>query len=629
MSLISEELVIGNRRLKNRFIMAPVKTGYGTKTGEVTDRHLQFYRRRNKYLGAITPEPFYLHPTLRELPVQIGIHNDNMITGLRKLADVIHENGSLAIAHLNHPGRMANPNIPGNQYLSSSDQVCATGGKQPIAMDNETIADAQALFQNAAVRAQEAGYDFIELQFGHGYLIAQFLSENVNNRADRYGGSWENRLRFGLEVLERIKETISIPVMVRLSADEIFPKGLKLDDMIRLSVALEQKGADAIHVSSGSVCETPPWYFQHMSIPKGKTWEFAAKIKNEVAIPVIAVGQINERDDPEKILNDGLADAVAIGRPLIADPDFVGKVLGNIPSPIRPCACCLEGCIGGIRSGKGLMCVVNPEVGKEEKKLEKVTKPKNVAVVGGGLAGMEAALVLNERGHKVTLFEKKNLGGLFNLAYRAPRKTNLEKFKKYFVDEVTEKIDVIFEEAHPDELIAHYHTVILATGSLPKIPNIPGLKEWHWAEILEPDKTPKNKRGVIVGGGFIGAEIAEVLEKNGNDVTIIKRSQEIAPRMEVMSRNFLLKSLKELKVKIVTGADVVRKKGGTLYLSIDGKEGRIENVDFVVYTKGMVPENSMENRLKEKTEVFLIGDCKEVGRAMDAIHSAYECALSV
>ncbi|GAG00349.1 unnamed protein product, partial [marine sediment metagenome] len=154
---------------------------------------------------------------------------------------------------------MANPNIPGNQYLSSSDQVCATGGKQPMAMDDESIADAQALFQNAAVRAQEAGYDFIELQFGHGYLIAQFLSENVNNRTDRYGGSWENRLRFGLEVLERIKETISIPVIVRLSADEIFPKGLRLDDMIRLSVALEQNGADAIHVSSGSVCETPPW----------------------------------------------------------------------------------------------------------------------------------------------------------------------------------------------------------------------------------------------------------------------------------------------------------------------------------------------------------------------------------
>jgi len=490
MSFISKELVIGVKQLKNRFIMAPVKTGYGTKTGEVTDRHLQFYKRRNRYLGAITPEPFYLRPSLRELPVQIGIHNDDMITGLRGLADVIHENGSLAIAHLNHPGRMANPNIPGNQYLSSSDQVCATGGKQPMAMDDESIADAQALFQNAAVRAQEAGYDFIELQFGHGYLIAQFLSENVNNRTDRYGGSWENRLRFGLEVLERIKETISIPVIVRLSADEIFPKGLRLDDMIRLSVALEQNGADAIHVSSGSVCETPPWYFQHMSIPKGKTWEFAAKIKSKVTIPVIAVGQINEKHDPEKILKDGLADAVAIGRPLIADPDFVGKVLGDIRSPIRPCACCLEGCIGGIRSGKGLMCVVNPEVGKEEKKLEKVAKPKKVAVVGGGLAGMEAALALNERGHKVTLFEKNTLGGLFNLAFRAPRKANLEKFKKYFVDEVTEKIDVIFEDAHPDELMKNYETVILATGSLPKTPSIPGLKEWDWAEILEPDKTP-------------------------------------------------------------------------------------------------------------------------------------------
>ncbi|MBW2338871.1 MAG: FAD-dependent oxidoreductase [Deltaproteobacteria bacterium] len=629
MSLVSEELAIGGRHLRNRFVMAPVKTGYGTKTGEVTDRHLHFYHRRNHFLGAITPEPFYLHPSLRELPVQIGIHNDEMIPGLRRLAGVIHENGALAIVHLNHPGRMANPNIPGNQYLSSSEQTCATGGKQPVAMNEESITDAELLFQKAAVRAQEAGYDFIELQFGHGYLIAQFLSENVNNRTDRYGGSWENRLRFGLEVLERVKRAVSIPTIIRLSADEMTPGGLKLEDTIRLSTALKQKGADAIHVSSGSVCETPPWYFQHMSIPKGKTWEFASKIRSKVNIPVIAVGQINEKNDPEKILGDRLADAVAIGRPLVADPDFAGKVLGEIKDPIRPCACCLEGCIGGIRSGKGLMCVVNPEVGKEEKPLAKVAKVKKVAVVGGGPAGMEAALVLNERGHRVTLFEKKKLGGMFDLAYRAPRKANLEKLEIYLVNLVKDKINVAYREADPDELIGNYDTVILATGSHPKTPTIPGLTEWHWAEILEPDKIPKNKKGVIVGGGFIGAEIAEVLVKNGNDVTIIKKSEEIAPRMEVMSRNFLLKALKELKVKILTGADVVRKKGETLYLSIGDKEGRIENVGFVVYTKGMVPENSMENRLKGKIEVFLVGDCKEIGRAMDAIHSAYGCAVSV
>lgn len=629
MSLVSEELVIGGKYLRNRFIMAPVKTGYGTKTGEVTDRHLRFYERRNQFLGAITPEPFYLHPSLRELPVQIGIHSDEMIPGLKRLAGIIHENGALGVAHLNHPGRMANPNIPGNQYLSSSAQTCATGGKQPVAMDEESIVDAQVLFEKAAVRAQEAGYDFIELQFGHGYLIAQFLSENVNNRTDRYGGPWENRFRFGLEVVERVKNAISIPTIIRLSADEMFQGGLKLEDMIRLCTALEQQGANAIHVSSGSVCETPPWYFQHMAIPKGKTWEFASKIKSNVDIPVIAVGQINERDDPEKILQDILADAVAIGRPLVADPDFVGKVLEEIKDPIRPCACCLEGCIGGIRSGKGLMCVVNPEAGKEEKPLAKAAKVKKVAIVGGGLAGMEAALVLNERGHKVTLFEKNALGGLFNLAYRTPRKANLEKFNDYFTDLVKEKIKVIFKDADPDELIGSYDAVILATGSHPKTPTIPGLEEWYWAEILEPDKTPKNKKGIIVGGGFIGAEVAEVLVRNQNDITIVKKSEEIAPRMEVMSRNFLLRSLKESKVRILTGADVVRKKGGTLYLSIGDKEGQIENVDFVVYTKGMVPENSLEKRLKGKIEVFLAGDCKEIGKAMDAIHSAYECAVSV
>ncbi len=629
MDLLSTELSIGNKVIKNRFIMAPVKTAYGVKTGEVTDHHLQFFGRRNKYLGAITPEPFYLHPSLRELPVQIGIYNDDMIPGLKKLSDVIHEYGTLAIAHLNHPGRMANPKIPGNQFFSSSRQICATGGKEPEAMDESQIGESQELFERAAVRAQEAGYDFVELQFGHGYLIAQFLSKDVNNRTDSYGGSWENRIRYGIEVLEKVKKAITIPIIVRFSADEMTPKGLKLEDMMKLAVILEEKGASAIHVSSGSACETPPWYFQHMAVPKGKTWDFASNIKKKVGIPVISVGQVNEKGDPEKILQNGMADAVAIGRSLIADPDFAGKVLGDISDPIRPCASCLEGCLGGVKGGKGLMCVVNPAIGKEEEKLTKADKPKNVAVIGGGLAGMEAALVLSERDHNVTLYEKNALGGLFNLSYLTPRKQNLKKINDYFIKLAKEKINIVYKEAGSDELIGKYDTVILATGSSPKTPSIPGLKEWSWAEILKEKNMPNDKKGVIVGGGFIGAEIAEVLVRNGNEITIVKKSKEIAPDMEPMARNFLLKALKDLNIKILTDADITKMDGSKVYLAVGTNEVLIKDVDFIVYTKGMVPENSLQEQLNGKVELYSIGDCREVGKAMDAIHSAYDCALLV
>ncbi len=629
MKILSTELSIGNAVIKNRAVMAPIKTGYGVRTGEVTNRHIEFFGRRSRHAGAVTPEPFCLHPTLRELPVQIGIHNDDMLPGLARLSDAIHANGALAIAHLNHPGRMANPAIPGNRFLSSSGQMCPTGVKEPEAMDRSLIEESQTLFENAAVRAQQAGYDFVELQFGHGYLIAQFLSEAVNDRTDQYGGSWENRLRYGIEVLERVKQAVSLPIIVRLSADEMTPNGLKLEDAIRLAPVLAERGANALHISSGSLCETPPWYFQHMAVPKGKTWDFASHIRETVKIPVIAVGQINERDDPETILQGGMADAIAVGRALVADPDFIGKVLGEISGPIRPCASCLEGCLGGVKGGKGLMCVVNPAVGKVEEAIPLVEKPRKIAVVGGGPAGMEAALVLNERGHTVTLYEKDRLGGLFNLAYLTPRKGNLKRINDYLIREVQEKITVVGTKADPEELAGAYDAVIVATGSRPQPPDIPGLQEWSWAELLQKNNMPAGKKGVIVGGGFIGAEMAEALVKNGNDITILKRSREIAPAMEPIARKLLLRTLDELGVPIITDTDVTRVEGRMVYLTVGDGEEAIEGVDFVVYTKGMVPEDSLKDRLSGKVPVYAIGDCREIGRAMDAIHDAYDYAMSI
>lgn len=629
MDLLSSELSIGNKVLKNRFIMAPIKTAYGVKTGEITERHLQFFGRRNKYVAAITPEPFYLHPSLRELPVQIGIHNDDMIPGLKRLSEIIHEHGARAIAHLNHPGRMVNPNIPGNQFFSSSKQPCPAGGKEPEAMDQSQIEESQELFEKAAIRAEQAGYDFVELQFGHGYLIAQFLSNYINKRTDNYGGTWENRTRYGIEVLEKVKNAINIPVIVRFSADEMIPKGLKLEDMMKLAALLEQNGASALHISSGSACESPPWYFQHMAIPKGKTWDFASAIKKKAGIPIITVGQINEKEEPERILQNGMADAVAIGRALIADPDFAGKILGDITDPIRPCASCLEGCLGGVKGGKGLMCVVNPEVGKEETEPPKVDKPKNIAVVGGGLAGIEAAMVLQKRGHNVTLYEKDKLGGLFNLSYLTPRKQNLKKINDYFINEAKGRLNIVYKEAGPNELIGKYDTVIAATGSHPKTPEIQGLKEWNWAEILKQENMPKDKKGIILGGGFIGAEIAEALAKNGNDITIIKKSKDIAPDMEPMSRVFLLKALQDLNIKILTDSDIAKINGDKVYLATPSNEVLIDDVDFIVYTKGMVPENSLKDQIEGNMEFFLIGDSKEIGKAMDAIHSAYDCAMTI
>ena len=298
--------------LKNQFIFAPVKLGYGDN-GYVNNKHTAFYNARGRYLGAVTPEPLYLNKGLREIPTQLGIDDDDKIEGLQKLVASIHESGAKVIAHLNHPGRMANPKISGNYFISSTDKSCENGGATPKKIDSEDIDSIIQLFVDAAVRVKEANFDIIELQFGHGYLLAQFISPFVNDRADDYGGTFENRIKFPLKVLKAVKDAVNLPIIARISGDEMLPNGIKLPEMITFSKILAQNGVAAVHVSAGTVCSTPPWYFQHMFIPKGKTWEMAKKVKEKINIPVskkLPAGSHsviwNRRDASGKIVDPGI-----------------------------------------------------------------------------------------------------------------------------------------------------------------------------------------------------------------------------------------------------------------------------------------------------------------------------------
>ena len=412
-------------QLQSKFIMAPLKLGYSDGTGVITQRHLDFYGERNKHIGAIIPEPLYMDAGLRELPTQIGIDNDNKIPGLQRMNEVIHRYGAKSIAHLNHPGRMANPKIPGNFFWSSTDKPCENGGATPEKMDRKKMDVVIKLFVDSAKRAVASGFDMIELQFGHGYLLAQFISPAVNDREDEYGGSFENKVKFPLEVAKAVREAVSIPVIVRISGDEMIPNGFHLEEMSAFSKMLEKTGMDAVHVSAGSACSTPPWFFQHMFIPKGKTWEMAGKLRKELEMPVIFVGKINSAKDIKFIENNYGAEYLALGRALVADPDFIGKYLGETDGLIRPCLACAEGCLGGVKGGKGLGCVVNPRVNTGLQKVTITSAAKRFAVVGGGLAGMEVAITLHDEGHQVDLFEKNELGGQFNLAFLPPNKSNL------------------------------------------------------------------------------------------------------------------------------------------------------------------------------------------------------------
>jgi len=614
--------------LRNEFIMATVKTGYGTKEGWITEKHLNFYKARSKYIGAIIPEPLYLDKALRELPTQIGIDHDDKLEGLQKLTNLLNQDGVKAIAHLNHPGRMANPKIPGNYFVSSTDKSCENGGAAPTALDKDSLEKVTNLFVQAAIRAEKANFDYIELQFGHGYLLGQFISKAVNDRKDAYGGSFTNRIKFPLEVLEAVRKATKLEIIARISGDEMTPNGIKIDEMQEFSIILAEKGVSAIHVSAGTACSTPPWFFQHMFVPKGKTWQLADKIREVVPIPVIYVGQINDFSDIDAIKEKAKGSFIAVGRPLVADPDFVGKYLGIIKENLRPCLACSEGCLGGVKSGKGLGCTVNPLVGKEDFEMTKTKTSKNIAVIGGGLAGMTAAITLKKRGHEITVYEKNKLGGQFNLAYLPPHKYSLLKLVHYLENEVAyHHIEVLNKEANTTDF-TQYDEILIATGSLPQIAPIEGLKDYFWAEVLEEHNIPENSKSLVIGGGLIGTEVANMLLSKGNKVIIVEMLADVARGMEMIERKLTLNAFQNENVTVFVNTKVQEISGKEVFIEgLDFKQ-TLTDIDHIILATGMKSHNPFSAGSLDKP-VHIIGDAHKVGKAQDTIENAFLVANTI
>jgi 2,4-dienoyl-CoA reductase-like NADH-dependent reductase (Old Yellow Enzyme family)/thioredoxin reductase len=589
---------------------------------------LGFYEQRSKHVGAVTLEPLYMDAGLRELPTQLGIDNDNKLEGLKNLVEMIHGNGAKVIAHLNHPGRMANPKIPGNYHWSSTDKACENGGPVPEKMDREMMDKVIQMHIDAAKRAEKAGFDVVELQLGHGYLMAQFLSPAVNNREDEYGGSLENRMRYPLEVVKAVKKAVKIPVTARMSGDEMIPNGFHLDEMVVFAKKLEEEGVSALHVIAGTACNTPPWFFQHMFIPKGKTWELAGKIKEKVNIPVIVVGRINSPKDIELLKEKYHADYIALGRALVADPDFVGKYLHKVEGLIRPCLACSEGCLGGVKSGKGLGCVVNPRVNTGLPAIEKALSGKRYAVVGGGLAGMQAAISLKERGHEVMLFERERLGGQFNLAYLPPNKESLKEIVDYYEGELKRmNVEVRMEEADREKLLSEkFDGIVMATGAVPSVPPIKGLNEYSWTEFLEDEHLPAGEKVLVIGGGLIGMEVASKLVDKENKVVIVEMLEEIARGMEMIEKAMTVKKLQAKGAEIITKHTVTQVDGSEIKIKGDDGERVISGVDKIVVATGMRSYRPFEKD-EALPPVYFVGDAQKVGKAQEAIHEAYELAL--
>jgi 2,4-dienoyl-CoA reductase-like NADH-dependent reductase (Old Yellow Enzyme family) len=408
---------IGSLALKNRIIKAPQHTGLANPDGSVTDRMLRYYRDVAQGGAAmiIVEYAWVDNDASQASPCQLGIARMEHIPGLSLIADTIRANGAVPAIQISHAGRQR---FILQQPKAASDvpwpEITAAGCPIPVPMTVDEIKEVVKAFGQAAKRAQTAGFDMVEIHACHGYLISNFFSPYSNKRTDWYGGPLENRMRLPLEVVKEIKAQVGpdYPVCVRLSGTDYEPGGHTIEDTIELSKRLEARGVAAIHMSGGNHHTTI-----HEVSPMGMSlahnvWA-AEAVKKVVKLPMIASGSINLPDLAESILAEGKGDFIGLGRPLWADPQWPLKAKEGRPEDIRPCIRCNDGCLArGDHVAKTVSCSVNVALCREEEfKITPAERPLRVAVVGGGPAGMEAARVCALKGHAVTLYEKRGLGG--------------------------------------------------------------------------------------------------------------------------------------------------------------------------------------------------------------------------
>jgi len=627
---------IGELELKNRIIMAPMLIGLSELDGTIGERFTRFYVERAEggaaliAVGGICPDDRY-----RSHPGQPSLDGDKYIPGWKKFTNEIKERGAKVTVQLLHPGRYALSIITGRQPVAPSPIPSKFTGETPKELTIEEIIEIEEKFAEAAKRAKLAGFDGVELCASAGYLFSQFLSPATNKRSDKYGGPLENRMRFLIETVEKIKSVTGekYPLIVRLSAEDYMPGGTTIEETKIVAKSLENVGVDAINITTG--WHESPRPLITREVPPGGFIHLAEAIKKVISIPVIASNRIKYPQLANKVIKEGKADFVAIGRPLIVDPLWPQKAYEGRYNEIRPCIACGH-CLESLFSGNAIECTVNPRAGKEsEYNVERAERSKNILVIGGGPAGLEAALTASSRGHNVTLCEKTgDLGGQFRLAAIPPYKEELTELIKYY-ETMLRKLNVKIKlntEITSDvaRKLAH-DVIIVATGSEPLIPNIPGVHQENVTtahDVLSGKATYGNKIAII-GGGGVGLETADYLSEKGKDVIVIEMLGKVGLDMERTARWPLLKRLQAKNVKILTNTKAVAIEGNYVVAKCNEHKKRI-SADTIVLAVGAVPKNELYEKLKDDFKnVYAVGDCVKPQRVRQAIAAAFKTAIKI
>jgi 2,4-dienoyl-CoA reductase-like NADH-dependent reductase (Old Yellow Enzyme family)/thioredoxin reductase len=620
--------------IQNRILMAPMGNNLSGAQGIITPRAMAYYLERVKGgVGMVMTEAVAVSLRGRHRAGCLCLYDAAHEKGMRLLVKTIHDHGGKVAIQLNHGGRLCDPNVNGGHVVGPS-EITAPPRLRPLkAMTVHEIRETVLDFARSAKSATEVGFDAIEIHGAHGYLIHQFFSPRSNRREDEYGGSVENRMRFHLEIVRAVRESVGedLPLIFRLSAEEFEEGGYSLEEAIILGRALRDAGVDILHISAGTT-ERPQsslYCIQPQALPEGCLIDFAEKFRTEVGPPVIGVGRITRPDMAEGILRDKRVDLIAMGRSLLADPGWAIKAGGASREPLRPCIAC-NTCLESISNQKPIICAVNPLAGSEDRlPIKRVFYSKRVAVVGTGPAGMEAACTAALLGHHVDLYEREaRIGGQLWEAAVPPHKALLGELIGFYQARLRDlgvevHLGEAFSKTTADEKA--FDAVILATGSRSVRPQVPGVDQAHvhMARDVLMARSPAGQDVLVVGGGMVGCETAEFLAGKSKTVTLIEMLDEVAMDVEPRARFLLVQRLARYGVHTKTACKLKEIKADHAVVAVRDDEAWI-SADSVVLAVGYHSDNELEAQLEGGSQqVYPIGDCVRTGNIREAIRQGF------